>query len=86
MDERSLRAQMARAVNTIRIDAEGQRFGENTDGVGLVRDLTVNLACTVTGRRILLLGAGGASRGVLTPVITSYSIHYTKLYESWVPA
>ncbi len=69
VDERSLRAQMARAVNTIRIDAEGQRFGENTDGVGLVRDLTVNLGCTVTGRRILLLGAGGASRGVLTPLL-----------------
>lgn len=64
----SARAQAAGAVNTLAFDAQGI-FGDNTDGAGLVRDLSANLCCTLTGRRILLLGAGGASRGVLQTLL-----------------
>ncbi len=64
----SARAQVAGAVNTLAFDARGI-FGDNTDGAGLVRDLGANLCCTLTGRRILLLGAGGASRGVLQALL-----------------
>ncbi|MBL8490987.1 MAG: shikimate dehydrogenase, partial [Rhodocyclaceae bacterium] len=44
-------------------------FGDNTDGAGLVRDLTSNLGCDIAGRRILLLGAGGAARGAILPLL-----------------
>jgi shikimate dehydrogenase len=49
-------------VNTLRIDADGRIFGDNTDGVGLVRDIESNLGVSLAGARILLLGAGGARR------------------------
>ena len=61
------RARMAGAVNTFTF-ADDAIVGDNTDGIGLVRDLIVNLACPLAGRRILLLGAGGAARGVLFPL------------------
>jgi shikimate dehydrogenase len=64
----SLRASVARAVNTLTF-SDGEVGGDNTDGVGLVTDLVANLACTVRGSRILLLGAGGAARGVLLPLL-----------------
>jgi len=68
-DERSSRAELAGAVNTlIRLD-DGRLRGDNTDGVGLVRDLEQNHGCRLNGRSILLLGAGGASRGVLRPLL-----------------
>jgi shikimate dehydrogenase len=58
----------AGAVNTI--VASGDRFlGYNTDGVGLVRDLTTNLGCDLRGKRVLILGAGGAVRGIIGPVL-----------------
>lgn len=63
------RAKRAGAVNTLILDADGGYFGDNTDGAGLVRDLKYNHGCTLTGRRILLVGAGGAARGVLEPVL-----------------
>ena len=62
------RAQLAQAVNTLRFDADGWA-GDNTDGVGLVRDITLNAQVPLAGRRVLLLGAGGASAGVLGPLI-----------------
>lgn len=65
---RSARAEQAQAVNTLRFDDAGI-FGDNTDGVGLVRDLTQNLGCTVRDRRVLLMGAGGASYGVCGPLL-----------------
>jgi shikimate dehydrogenase len=64
----SPRAQRAGAVNTLSFDADGI-LGDNTDGAGLVADLTRNLHCALAGKRILLLGAGGAARGVIEPLL-----------------
>ena len=64
----SPRAAAAGAVNTLRFDADGIH-GDNTDGFGLVRDIEVNLATPLRGARILLLGAGGAARGVVLPML-----------------
>jgi shikimate dehydrogenase len=62
------RAQRAGAVNTLAA-ADGKLHGDNTDGAGLVRDLTVNLGCKLDGARVLLLGAGGAARGIIGPLL-----------------
>ncbi|CAE6777049.1 shikimate dehydrogenase [Paraburkholderia nemoris] len=64
----SPRAAAAGAVNTLRFDANGV-YGDNTDGFGLVRDIEVNLGVSLKGARILLLGAGGAARGVVLPML-----------------
>jgi shikimate dehydrogenase len=64
----SERARIAGALNTLLQDATGQLVGDNTDGIGLVRDLTENLHLTVA-LRVLLLGAGGAARGVIWPLL-----------------
>jgi shikimate dehydrogenase len=61
-------AQAAGAVNTLRFE-RGRIVGHNTDGTGLVRDLTVNLDCPIRARRVLLAGAGGASYGVMEPLL-----------------
>jgi shikimate dehydrogenase len=61
-------AQAAGAVNTLRFE-QGLITGHNTDGVGLVRDLVGNLGCPVRERRVLLAGAGGASYGVMGPLL-----------------
>ena len=63
------RAQRAGAVNTLARGADGKLLGDNTDGAGLVRDLRENLGCKLAGARVLLLGAGGAARGVLAPLL-----------------
>lgn len=63
------RAQRAAAVNTLSAQPDGTLLGDNTDGVGLVRDLTQNFELDIAGRRILLLGAGGATRGVVAPLL-----------------
>jgi shikimate dehydrogenase len=63
----SERAARAGAVNTLAF-GEGV-FGDNTDGAGLVRDITHNLGFSLAGKRILLLGAGGAARGVIAPLL-----------------
>ena len=68
----SPRAERAGAVNTLLLDAEGNHFGDNTDGAGLVRDLTHNHRCEIAGRRLLLVGAGGAARGVLEPLLAEH--------------
>jgi len=68
-DTLSGRAQRSKAVNTLALRDNGMIFGENTDGVGLVRDLTNNLGLDLTGQRILILGAGGATRGILEPLL-----------------
>ena len=65
---RSARAERAGAVNTLAFTGPGI-FGDNTDGAGLVRDIEVNLEFPLAGRRVLLLGAGGAARGVIAPIL-----------------
>ena len=67
--QRSARAERAGAVNTIIVKDDGSYFGENTDGIGLVRDLTENHQIELKGKRILVLGAGGAVRGVIEPIL-----------------
>jgi shikimate dehydrogenase len=62
-------AERAGAVNTLLMDSEGRLVGHNTDGVGLVRDITQNHGGVIRDSRILLLGAGGAARGVLEPLL-----------------
>jgi shikimate dehydrogenase len=62
------RARAAGAVNTLQFEADGV-LGDNTDGAGLVRDLVANLGVTLAGKRILLMGAGGAARGVILPLL-----------------
>ena len=69
VDSLTPRAQRAGAVNTLSKLADGSLQGDNTDGAGLVRDLTVNAGVELAGKRILLLGAGGAVRGVLEPLL-----------------
>ena len=68
-DSLSPRAAAAGAVNTLMPVAEGRIKGENTDGAGLVTDLGCNHRFNFSGSRVLLLGAGGASRGVLKPLL-----------------
>jgi len=63
----SARAQLAQAVNTLIFDRDAVR-GDNTDGVGLVRDLSANLGRRIAGSTILLMGAGGAAQGALAPL------------------
>lgn len=65
---RTERAERAGAVNTLAW-REASILGDNTDGAGLLRDLTMNLGFDLAGRRILLLGAGGAARGVMSPLL-----------------
>jgi shikimate dehydrogenase len=65
---RSARAQLAQACNTLRFDGH-EIFGDNTDGVGLVGDITGNAGVAIAGRELLLIGAGGAAAGVLGPLI-----------------
>jgi shikimate dehydrogenase len=69
IDSLSERARIAGAVNTIVRESDGRLRGDNTDGIGFVRDLTHNLQVSVAGRRVLLLGAGGAARGLLAPLL-----------------
>ena len=68
-DERAPRAELAGAVNTLIPLADGRLRGDNTDGVGLVRDLAENQGFRFQGAQVLLLGAGGAARGVLRPLL-----------------
>lgn len=70
-DFHSERADLARAVNTLKFENDGRTYGDNTDGAGLVRDLEVNLGRTLAGARVLVLGAGGAVRGILGPLLAA---------------
>lgn len=68
-DCRTPRAELAGAVNTLSFRGDGAVHGDNTDGVGLVRDLRDNQAVALAGRRILMVGAGGAARGALPALL-----------------
>ena len=67
-DELSERARRAGAVNTLSL-VDGLILGDNTDGVGLLRDLTINHKVELRDKKVLILGAGGAVRGVLVPLL-----------------
>jgi len=67
--ELTARAAHAAAVNTLASTEDGSILGDNTDGPGLVHDLCDNLGIEIAGRRVLIMGAGGATRGVLAPLL-----------------
>jgi len=71
LGDRSARAEAAGAVNTIIVLDDGRLVGDNTDGVGLVRDLGANQGFRFAGKRILLLGAGGAAHAVLGALLAA---------------
>ncbi len=68
VDHLSERASSAGAVNTL-VFRDNEIFGDNTDGIGLMRDLLVNLGLTLTDANVLILGAGGATRGIVSPLL-----------------
>ena len=68
-DKLSDRAQLSKAVNTLALQDDGSLWGDNTDGLGLVADLMVNHDISLAHKNILILGAGGASRGIIAPLI-----------------
>ncbi len=68
-NELTARAAHAAAVNTLARTDNGSILGDNTDGAGLVHDLCDNLGVELAGRRVLIMGAGGATRGVLAPLL-----------------
>lgn len=70
------RACAAEAVNTITF-RDGKVYGDNTDGVGLVRDIVKNLDVPITGKRVLILGAGGAARGIIVPLFAEHPAQLT---------
>jgi len=65
------RAELAGAVNTVTVSKDGRLSGDNTDGVGLARDLSENLDIPIHDARILILGAGGAARGIAPALLMS---------------
>jgi shikimate dehydrogenase len=67
--ELSGRARRAGAVNTLALQGDGSIYGDNTDGVGMVRDIHDNLGWEIAGRRVLVVGAGGGVRGILEPLL-----------------
>lgn len=73
--QRSERAEMAGAVNTLLLNEHGEICGDNTDGVGLVTDLVSNHHVQLQGKRVLVLGAGGAVRGILGPLLAQQPLH-----------
>lgn len=68
-DNRSARAEHAGAVNTLILNKDGSITGDNTDGIGLVNDLIKNHNISLTDKNILIIGAGGAVRGVIEPIL-----------------
>ena len=71
VDEASDAARTAGAVNTISIEG-GRLRGDNTDGIGFIRDVTTNQGQELAGRSIVLFGAGGAARGIVGPLLAEH--------------
>ncbi|MDO8331111.1 MAG: shikimate dehydrogenase [Fluviicoccus sp.] len=67
----SKRARQAGAVNTLMRGKDDRIYGDNTDGIGIVRDMTQNHGWTLEGKRVLIIGAGGAVRGVIGPLLAA---------------
>jgi len=72
VDQLSERARRAGAVNTLIRQDDSSILGDNTDGIGLVRDISANLGWPITDKKILLIGAGGAVMGVLEPLLEKH--------------
>ena len=68
-DERSDRATLSKAANTLTFSEVGRLCADNTDGVGLIQDLTINLKLELRNDNVLILGAGGATRGIIGPLL-----------------
>lgn len=68
--EKSPRAAIAKSVNTILFKPDGTLFGDNTDGIGLINDITKNMGFSLANKTILIAGAGGAARGILEPILS----------------
>jgi shikimate dehydrogenase len=75
--ECSARVQLAGAANTLTFRADGSIYADNTDGLGLVADITRNAGVSLAGRDVLLVGAGGAAAGVLGPLLLAGVRHIT---------
>ncbi|MBT9512114.1 MAG: shikimate dehydrogenase [Acidovorax sp.] len=75
--ECSERVQLAGAANTLTFRADGSLYADNTDGLGLVADITRNAGVSLAGRDVLLVGAGGAAAGVLGPLLLAGARHIT---------
>lgn len=73
----SPRAQRAGAVNTLTLLPDNSTHGDTTDGEGLLRDLTVNHKASLKNKTILILGAGGAVKGILEPLLDEQPAHIT---------
>jgi shikimate dehydrogenase len=71
-DDLTDRAKAAKAVNTLMITSNGKLLGDNTDGYGLVADLTIRLDVPIENKKILIIGSGGVSRGILKPILDSH--------------
>lgn len=71
-DIHSDRAEQAGAANTLKFEDDGRIFADNTDGVGLIRDITENLQTPLQDKRVLVLGAGGAVRGILPSLLSQH--------------
>ena len=68
-DQKSERAQLAGAANALKFEPDGRILAENFDGIGLTRDIVQNQGVSIAGKRVLVLGAGGATRGLLLPFL-----------------
>ncbi len=71
------RAEQAGAVNTIVLNTDGDSLGDNTDGIGLIKDIKDFQKWSLQGKRILILGAGGAVRGILYPLLLEQPVLVT---------
>ena len=85
-DSLTERAQTAQAVNTLMLQEDGTILGDNTDGAGLVGDLVLNNQVVLQGKRILVIGAGGAVRGILQPFLMQQPASITIVNRTFTKA
>ena len=79
--DKSPRALDAGAVNTLKF-VGNSITGDNSDGIGLVRDITENLGFAIRGKRVLVIGSGGAARGVIYPLLQEVPLSFTLVNRS----